>query len=221
METKDHLFSISLLLSFVAGFCDTVTFVSAEELFSAHVTGNFVVFAYDVIKHTDTHAWTKLLTFPLFILSVITGGVIAGKSTHKFTLLQIEGALLILSGILAIVFGAAGMLAFKWAVYLIAFIIVFAMGLQNAFGKLFAKETYGPTTVMTGNVTQAALAIESLLNSKPGDPADKKSLREQSINITGFLTGCLLGAIGGSLFGLSIVLLPGVLLMMLFLRGKQ
>jgi uncharacterized membrane protein YoaK (UPF0700 family) len=221
METKDHLFSISLLLSFVAGFCDTVTFVSAEELFSAHVTGNFVVFAYDVIKHTDTHAWTKLLTFPLFILSVITGGVIAGKSTHKFTLLQIEGALLILSGILAIVFGAAGMLAFKWAVYLIAFIIVFAMGLQNAFGKLFAKETYGPTTVMTGNVTQAALAIESLLNSKPGDPADKKSLREQSINITGFLTGCLLGAIGGSLFGLSIVLLPGVLLMILFLRGKQ
>jgi uncharacterized membrane protein YoaK (UPF0700 family) len=221
METKDHLFSISLLLSFVAGFCDTVTFVSAEELFSAHVTGNFVVFAYDVIKHTDTHAWTKLLTFPLFILSVITGGVIAGKSTHKFTLLQIEGALLILSGILAIVFGAAGMLAFKWAVYLIAFIIVFAMGLQNAFGKLFAKETYGPTTVMTGNVTQAALAIESLLNSKPGDPADKKSLREQSINITGFLTGCLLGAIGGSLFGLSVVLLPGVLLMILFLREKQ
>jgi uncharacterized membrane protein YoaK (UPF0700 family) len=221
METKDHLFSISLLLSFVAGFCDTVTFVSAEELFSAHVTGNFVVFAYDVIKHTDTHAWTKLLTFPLFILSVITGGVIAGKSTHKFTLLQIEGALLILSGILAIVFGAAGMLAFKWAVYLIAFIIVFAMGLQNAFGKLFAKETYGPTTVMTGNVTQAALAIESLLNSKPGDPADKKSLREQSINITGFLTGCLLGAIGGSLFGLSIVILPGVLLMILFLREKQ
>jgi uncharacterized membrane protein YoaK (UPF0700 family) len=221
METKDHLFSISLLLSFVAGFCDTVTFVSAEELFSAHVTGNFVVFAYDVIKHTDTHAWTKLLTFPLFILSVITGGVIAGKSTHKFTLLQIEGALLILSGILAIVFGAAGMLAFKWAVYLIAFIIVFAMGLQNAFGKLFAKETYGPTTVMTGNVTQAALAIESLLNSKPADPADKKSLREQSINITGFLTGCLLGAIGGSLFGLSVVLLPGVLLMILFLREKQ
>jgi uncharacterized membrane protein YoaK (UPF0700 family) len=221
METKDHLFSISLLLSFVAGFCDTVTFVSAEELFSAHVTGNFVVFAYDVIKHTDTHAWTKLLTFPLFILSVITGGVIAGKSTHKFTLLQIEGALLILSGILAIVFGAAGMLAFKWAVYLIAFIIVFAMGLQNAFGKLFAKETYGPTTVMTGNVTQAALAIESLLNSKPADPADKKSLREQSINITGFLTGCLLGAIGGSLFGLSIVILPGVLLMILFLREKQ
>src|SRR3954467_15170542 len=101
MEQKDKLLSLSLLLAFIAGFCDTVTFVSADELFSAHVTGNFVVFAYDVIKRTDLHAWIKLLTFPLFILSVIIGARISRKATNKYTLLKIEGVLLIVSSILA------------------------------------------------------------------------------------------------------------------------
>jgi uncharacterized membrane protein YoaK (UPF0700 family) len=34
----------------VADFCDTVTFVAAGKLFSAHVTDNFIVFAYDIIN---------------------------------------------------------------------------------------------------------------------------------------------------------------------------
>jgi hypothetical protein len=33
----------TMMLAGVAGFCDTVTFVAADELFSAHVTGNFTI----------------------------------------------------------------------------------------------------------------------------------------------------------------------------------
>jgi uncharacterized membrane protein YoaK (UPF0700 family) len=212
MEQKDPLLLISLLLSFVAGFCDAATFVSAEELFSAHVTGNFVIFAYDVIKHTDLQAWIKLLTFPLFIFSVMTAGWISRKTTNKFALLKIEGALLLFSSILAIAFTFADVQTSKWAIYLVSFLIVFAMGFQNTFGKIFAKETYGPTTVMTGNVTQFALDIESLLNSRNGQSSSRVSLKRQSIIIMGFLTGCLLGAIGGKVIGLDCVVLPGLIL---------
>src|SRR3954454_24904566 len=110
MEQKNDLLSLSLLLAFIAGFCDTVTFVSADELFSAHVTGNFVVFAYDVIKRADSHAWTKLLTFPLFILSVIIGARISRKTTNKYALLKIEGVMWTISRLLAFRFLPAGLL---------------------------------------------------------------------------------------------------------------
>jgi hypothetical protein len=33
---------------------------------------------------------------------------------------------------------------------LVSMIIVTAMAFQNAFGRLFGKRVYGPTTVMTG-----------------------------------------------------------------------
>ena len=44
-------------------------------------------------------------------------------------------------------------------IYLVVLITVFGMGLQSAFGKLFATETYGSTTMITGNVTQAAIEL--------------------------------------------------------------
>jgi uncharacterized membrane protein YoaK (UPF0700 family) len=45
--------AMSALLSFVAGYADTTTFICANRMFSAHVTGNFVVFVYSVV--TDAH----------------------------------------------------------------------------------------------------------------------------------------------------------------------
>ena len=44
---------------------------------------------------------------------------------------------------------------------------VFALALQNTFGRLFPKETHGPTTMMTGNVTQASLDLGNLLFKGP------------------------------------------------------
>ncbi len=56
MTPDNRTRNISLLLTFVAGYCDTVTFVAADEVFSAHVTGNFIVLAYDVVNQTDAEA---------------------------------------------------------------------------------------------------------------------------------------------------------------------
>ena len=41
----------SSILSFVAGYADTSTFVRADRLFSAHITGNLVVLVYDIITN--------------------------------------------------------------------------------------------------------------------------------------------------------------------------
>ncbi|HEY0175132.1 MAG TPA: YoaK family protein, partial [Pedobacter sp.] len=87
MEQERKIWYVTILLTVVAGYCDTVTFVAADNIFSAHVTGNFIVFAYQIVKGSDLNAWVKLLTFPVFILSVITGAWIAGKAANHHMIL--------------------------------------------------------------------------------------------------------------------------------------
>jgi uncharacterized membrane protein YoaK (UPF0700 family) len=92
-----------------------------------------------------------------------------------------------------------------------AMLMVFAMGLQNAFGRLFAKETYGPTTVMTGNVTQAILDVVAWLRDPSAAPSQAAARRKQLLVIGAFLLGCLAGAIAAKLVGLSVVAGAGAL----------
>ena len=212
MEPNNTTRTLSLLLSFVAGFCDTVTFVAAGELFSAHVTGNFIVFAYDVIKHPQMEAWQKLITFPVFIISIMVGGRINKSSRNMYALLTFEGILLLLSGLAAFFINDTD--PTQWQILLIAMAIVVALGFQNTFGKLFAKVTYGLTTVMTGNVTQASIDLVKVFATKPFDLDAWGSLKKQSVLIGGFFLGCLLGALIAAKFGLSAVILPGGLLLL-------
>lgn len=219
MEIEKQIRSISMLLSFVAGFCDTVTFIAAGELFSAHVTGNFIVFAYDLIKHTNAAGWQRIITFPVFIISVMIGGRIGRRSENMFTLLKLEAVLLLLSGIGAIALKNPDDVR-QLPVQVIAMVIVVALAFQNTFGKLFNKATYGLTTVMTGNVTQASLDFISTMGAKPLEPEVVASLKKQLILITGFFLGCFTGAVMASWIGLPAVILPGCMLLFWLLKNK-
>ena len=220
MEIQKNIWYVTLLLTMIAGYCDTVTFVAADSIFSAHVTGNFIVFAYQIIKGSDIHAWVKLLTFPVFILAVIVGGRIALKNTNHYTILFWEGIILVLSGIAAYAFGFLEMIS-EWTLYGIAMTTVFAMGLQNAFGKLYAKETHGPTTMMTGNVTQASLDLGNLLKIGVKDPETILSFKKQLVTIFGFLVGCFLGAVAGKFFGLGTLIIPGAAMIICYLYHRK
>lgn len=211
MEQQKNIWYVTLLLSSVAGFCDTVTFVAAESIFSAHVTGNFIVFAYQMVKGSEAQAWIKLLTFPVFVLSVMVGGWMATRVKNRYTLLFAEGLILILTGLSFVVLAFFGYMdQYSWLIYLLAMIVVFAMGIQNAFGKLYAKETHGPTTMMTGNVTQASLDLGNILTSGFKQEAALASFQKQLVTLSGFLMGCILGALLGKELGLASIILPGL-----------
>lgn len=220
MEIKYNIGFVTLILTMIAGYCDTVTFVAADAVFSAHVTGNFIVFAYQFIKGSDMHAWIKLLTFPVFIIAVIAGGRIAGKMLSHHMILLLEGTLLLSAGILVAVLQYNGLFS-EVMMYMVAMMTVFAMGLQNAFGKLYAKETHGPTTMMTGNVTQASLDFGTLLYSGFHHPEALASLKKQMITILGFLVGCFLGAYGGKQFGLVTLIFPGLAMIICYLYRRD
>jgi uncharacterized membrane protein YoaK (UPF0700 family) len=210
-DGNNHMRNFSLLLVLTAGFCDAITFITADE-FSAHVTGNFILFAYDIIKGADSQSWIKLISFPVFIIAVITGGGVIDKTSNKRGILLLEGFILAITGLVAFVLKFEN-ISLRWLTYSIVTPVVFAMGLQNAFGKLYSKDTYGPTTMMTGNVTQAALDFWRIMKTKFGDSLIIiESLKHQSLIIGGFLVGCLLGAVAGKVVGLGGLLLPGIAL---------
>ncbi|WP_426670307.1 YoaK family protein [Mucilaginibacter sp. McL0603] len=210
VDEHNNIRNFSLLLALTAGFCDAITFITADE-FSAHVTGNFILFAYDVIKGADSQSWAKLITLPVFIIAVITGGWLINKTSSKRSILLLEGFILLATGLVAFVLKFEN-ISLGWLAYGIVMPVVFAMGLQNAFGKLYSKETYGPTTMMTGNVTQAALDFLKVIKTKFSDSLIIASLKHQSLIIGGFLVGCLLGAMAGKVIGLGGLLLPGIVL---------
>ncbi|PSL31032.1 YoaK family protein [Chitinophaga ginsengisoli] len=223
MEQKHSIGWVTFLLAAVAGFCDTATFVAGDAIFSAHVTGNFIVFAAQVASGgSSTESWIKLISFPVFVLAVMVGGWLAEKTGRKYKILLIEGIILVCCGITAMLISAMPGVNEKISVYLIVMTTVFAMGLQNAFGKLFGKETYGPTTMMTGNVTQISLDLCTFLLRR-GDKAAISSInsRNQLITIGGFLGGCILGAVLAKWVGLSAVILPGAAIVLCYLQGES
>ena len=202
----------TLLLVLAAGCCDSITFISANELFSAHVTGNFVIFAYDIINGVGFVTWIRLLTFPVFLTGVVTGGWLARLTDNRYMILKIGGGLLILGGLLSLIMLLLHVSSVN-VNFEIALLVVFAMGIQNAFGKLFSKEVYGPTTVMTGNVTQVALRLFEYLSPGKRNPALVEDLRRDIIVIVGFLCGCLIGCASAVQFGMAGILIPGCLLL--------
>lgn len=207
---------LTLVLCTTAGFCDTLTYTSAKGLFSAHVTGNFILFATNMVHTTDHDPWVKLLTFPVFIISVMVGGWIGARSANRNLLLLIEAVILFVTGVAAILAQAKGWLSANAVVYLIAMMMVCAMGIQNAYGKLFSAATFGPTTMMTGNVTQWALDLKNIRSSRFKDSLTVASFRKVSLIIAGFLFGCVAGALAGRFAGLSAVILPAVAMLLCY-----
>ena len=217
METQSNVQWFSLLLSAIAGYCDTATFIAGNGTFSAHVTGNFIIFAAEAVLNADPNAWIKLITFPVFIIAVITGGWLAAKTGKRYILLLTEGILLLLAGVAAFWLDAD-----QSGRYVVVMITVLALGLQNTFSKLFPKETHGPTTMMTGNVTQASLDLGNLLwKGFKADHLSLESIKKQLFLIGGFLAGCFLGGLLAKWIGLQAVILPGLTMMIFYFIQKD
>lgn len=220
-EQKHSIHWVTFLLAWVAGFCDTVTFVSGGSIFSAHVTGNFITFASQVISGKyHSSEWLKLITFPTFVVAVMAGGWLISRTSKRYTILLAESLILIAIGAAAVFLPMIDGDVKTFTLYLLVFLVVVAMGLQNAFGKLYARETHGPTTMMTGNVTQAALELGNWIRSGFSEPDALGGLKRISIPIGGFLAGCLLGGILGKELGMTAIFCPGVAICICYLMGE-
>ena len=221
MRAENLVLYTSVILSFSAGYLDATTWTCVDKMFAAHITGNFVVFAYDILKHADMKTWLRLLAFPVFIAGAIIAAKMEEAKWRMNILIHAEGIILVLAGIAAVVAKATDAVNNEMHNFSIALMVVFAMAFQNAFGKLFPKAVYGITTSMTGNVTQIILDSYHLMHSGDVSAAKISGVQNMAKTVGSFLLGCAAGIRLSSWVGLPAILLPAVLIVLLGVKGEQ
>ncbi len=130
-------------------------------------------------------------------------------------MMLIAGLLLCVTALLSLL-GIYEFLPPSWFSTSMTMLIVFAMGILNAANKLCPESTFGPATVMTGNVTKATLDFYQGFFSRERSAAKKVTFMQTLVLIMGFFIGCLAGAILGSKYGLGVVVVPGLLIVVYY-----
>lgn len=212
---------LPVALAFVAGFVDTCGFVALLGLFSAHVTGNFVLLGASLIQpHAGVLA--KLLALPIFVAAVAGTRLFLNK--FGVTRAAVDGVLAAELAFLGL-FLAAGVAATPVRdadaplAVLAGLLAVVAMGVQNAASRTVLA-AHSPTTVMTGNVTQVVIDCVDYLSatSATDRTATRARIAKFAPPILAFTVGAAGGALGYGLAGFWCVSVPMVALGALLAR---
>ncbi|WP_109479751.1 YoaK family protein [Paraburkholderia sp. C35] len=210
----DHVPGEDAWLATIAGYVDTLGFVALFGLFTAHVTGNFILIGSG-LAGAGNGLLIKWLAFPAFVAGIVIARVLdnrllsLGHGVRASSLYALQAVLLagfMVAGVLAapvtdsdapmtIVCGLLG---------------AAAMGVQNAHGRLTARSVVA-NTVMTGNVTQAVIDVFDLLFSRE-DAKARHAARTRLVRtlppVAGFAIGAGAGAAGFLYASFWALLLP-------------
>ena len=213
---------LAVALGFVAGYVDTVGFVALFGLFTAHVTGNFVLIGSELAR-SSSNVLLKLLVFPAFIVAVAFTRMLvlwlerrARAALPAVLVLQ----LVLLCGFMLCGWAASPVREADAPLAMLAGICgAAAMGVQNAAGRLVLA-ALTPTTVMTGNVTQLVIDVVDILRG-----TSDEATRRRSVKYVGPVMAFALGAIGGAFgyvdAGFAALLLPIAILAALAFTGRR
>jgi uncharacterized membrane protein YoaK (UPF0700 family) len=190
--------SIPALLSLNGGFVDTIGFLGLQGLFTAHVTGNFVTLAATLVSGAHG-VIAKLLALPEFIAVVIAarllGAVLRARGLPALRLLLVAKVTFLLAFfVLAVALGPFPD-SDAPAALLTGFAGIAGMAVQNAVQRVHYS-SLPPTTLMTGNTTQAALDAVDLLHGGNGDLSTTRARFGRTVQSIGwFAGGCALAAV--------------------------
>jgi uncharacterized membrane protein YoaK (UPF0700 family) len=201
-------------LGFLAGYVDTLGFVALFGLFTAHVTGNFVLIAAALADPAQTPSLLKLLAFPAFILGVAAARLLVASCEQRAAPAAKPVYLLQLALLLG--FMACGMLAepvgrsvgpLAMAAGLLG---AAAMGAHSAASKLLLSNL-APTSMMTGNVTQLVIDTVDRLRGA-ADAAAKARCAKFFWPVLAFALGCAAAAFAYRAFGFVALAVPNAIL---------
>lgn len=214
MTQSRRLALIAGLLAFNGGFVDAAGFLGLQGLFISHVTGNFVTLGAALV--TGSHGiYGKLLALPEFIVVVaIARFAGAGMRARNLPVLPVlfgvEALLLVTFFALAVWLGPFDD-PDRPAALVTAFAGIAAMAIQNAVQRVHLGDQ-PPTTIMTGNTTQATLdAVDLVLGEAARTPQMRSRLIRISLSIAYFAAGCAAAALLYWLAGFWSLAVPAVL----------
>jgi uncharacterized membrane protein YoaK (UPF0700 family) len=207
-------FGVAALLSFNGGFVDTAGFLGLQGLFTAHVTGNFVTLAAALVLGAHG-VIAKLIALPEFVI-VVALARFAGLALRTWGLPALR-ILLIAKVCLLLAFFIVAVALGPFpdsdapAAMLTGFAGIAAMALQNAVQRVHFAHI-PPTTLMTGNTTQAVLDAVDLVRGlpEPDTPAVRARFTQTVRSIVWFGAGCAVAAFLYYWFGFWCLAVPVV-----------
>lgn len=197
-------------MGFLAGYVDTLGFIALFGLFTAHVTGNFVLIAVSLADPGQTPSLLKLLAFPAFILGVAAARLLVAGCERRGSSAVKPSYLLQL--VLLLGFMVCGMLAepvgdHAGALAMAAGLLgAAAMGAHSAASKLLLTHL-APTSMMTGNVTQLVIDTVDRLRGA-ADAATKARCAKFFWPVLAFALGCAAAAFAYLAFGFVALAVP-------------
>jgi len=189
--------SLPVLLSINGGYVDSAGFLALQGLFSSHVTGNFVTLGASLVLGTSG-VGAKVIALPLFCVVValvrVLGYALGPQARSPMRVLMwLIFALLLAAAVLAVRLGPFPN-GDVWQALVTGMTLVAAMAVQNAAQRLYLG-AMPPTTIMTGNVTQAMIDVVDLLRGLPPKDPGRRRLAGMAANIAGFAIGCAAAAL--------------------------
>jgi uncharacterized membrane protein YoaK (UPF0700 family) len=200
---------VAALLSFVAGYVDSYTYLALFGLFAAQVTGSFVIAGAELVTH-DYGIAGKLLAVVAFVVAAALTAALLGlvRGSGRAALPSMLGleAVLLAVFVAIILFGPPIKGAADWRGIIAGLFAAMAMGAQSVLVRLLMKGI-PQTNVMTGNMTQLGCAITDLVVAKrrfarsPHDAAAVRhyhAVRDQLLVVLAVAIGFLIGAAAGA-----------------------
>ncbi len=186
---RDPLTRTLLILTFVTGIVDVVSFLALGQVFSAMQTGNVIFLGLGVAGIAGAPVLAPLVALGAFLVGGTAGALLARPATSSpasrlRTAMATEIALLVLATVLAaLIHVHAG----DFAAYVLIAILSLAMGLRNTIARGIGDPNLA-TTVL--NLTLSAFAA-----STPTGIAGEAELTLRAAAIGAILAGAVAGAL--------------------------
>ena len=183
---------------------DLIGFLTLGNIFTAHITGNLVVFAAVLVRGGPLNL-AQALAIPVFVLAIAAVWLLARASGRRgpgLAQLLLLVQFLLLAGVLifSVITNPSanphGLMA-----GIAVMIAVAAMACQYALMRLAMPGALS-TAVMTGNLTNTVLSLlDTLSPNQPLMEGAAERLKRSLHLLGGFLVGCVVAAAAVALLG--------------------
>lgn len=210
-RTLSHNLKIASLLSFVAGIVNVAGFLAVQRL-TTNVTGHFAFFVDEIFKLHFSESIAYFLYIFFFFLGSFTSSFMI-EVIYKKNMRYVFVVPTIIECIILSLVGLYGKKLITENPDLIAFSLLFAMGLQNSLVTRISGALVR-TTHLTGLFTDLGIELSQLFFYKT-EEQKRKLLSNAQLRlriISFFFLGGIVGGITYPVAGLRILLLPTTIL---------
>lgn len=210
-RTLQHNLGIASLLSFVAGLVNVAGFLAVQKL-TTNVTGHFAFFVDEIFKLNFRGGLIYFLYIFFFFLGSFSSSVLVEYVSRRNEKLVYRIPVIIESLILLSV-AVFGSQMITGAADLLAFLLLFAMGLQNSLVTSISSSAVR-TTHLTGLFTDLGIELSQLFFYKLPEQRQRllSSIKLRLTIIVFFFIGGIVGGVLYTSMGLMVLLIAVVIL---------